>query len=42
MKLGLLLFAISSLPAQDFDLLIRHGRLVDGTGNPAFSADLGL
>ena len=31
------------LPAADaFDVLIRHGRVADGTGNPAFFADLGL
>jgi N-acyl-D-amino-acid deacylase len=31
-----------SARAQDFDLLIRHGRICDGTGNPAFFADLGI
>src|SRR6185503_3731755 len=25
---------------QDYDLVIRHGRIVDGTGNPAYFADL--
>lgn len=28
--------------AQDFDILIRNGRIVDGTGNPSYTADLGI
>lgn len=28
--------------AQDFDILIRNGRLVDGTGNPAYTGDVGI
>jgi N-acyl-D-amino-acid deacylase len=29
-------------PAADFDTIIRHGRVIDGTGNPAFFADLAI
>ena len=28
--------------AADVDIIIRHGRIVDGTGNPAFFADVGI
>lgn len=28
--------------AQSFDVLIRHGQIVDGSGNPAYRADLGI
>jgi len=28
--------------AETFDTVIRHGRIVDGTGNPAFYADVGI
>jgi N-acyl-D-amino-acid deacylase len=41
----LALFAISLLPslhAQTCDVIIRHGRVVDGSGNPAFFADMGV
>ena len=39
------LFAIlAALPllAQDYDVLIRNGRIADGTGNPSYIADLAL
>src|SRR6202012_5546227 len=27
---------------QNYDVLIRHGRIVDGTGNPWFYGDIGI
>jgi N-acyl-D-amino-acid deacylase len=32
----------SAQQAQRFDLLIRNGRVMDGTGNPWFPADIGI
>jgi N-acyl-D-amino-acid deacylase len=31
-----------SLHAQTYDVVIRHGRVVDGSGNPAFFADVAV
>jgi N-acyl-D-amino-acid deacylase len=42
----LFLFSIASasdcLHAETYDLIIRHGRVIDGTGNPAFFADVAV
>src|SRR5689334_19377873 len=43
MKLGLLLLQLGVLAsAQDIDLVIRGGRIVDGTGNPAYVGDVAI
>jgi len=38
----LLAALLSTAPAAPYDLAIRHGRIVDGTGNPAYFADLAI
>jgi dihydroorotase/N-acyl-D-amino-acid deacylase len=40
----LLMALVVALPlvAQDYDVLIKNGRIVDGSGNPWFYADLGM
>lgn len=40
--LSLLLFIATSSLAQPYDLVIRNGRLVDGTGNPWYYADVAV
>jgi N-acyl-D-amino-acid deacylase len=42
--LGAFLAALLPSPAlaQDFDIVIRGGRILDGSGNPAFNADVGI
>jgi N-acyl-D-amino-acid deacylase len=43
MRFALLLLGFARLVgAQDFDLLIRGGRVADGTGNPFYLADIGI
>jgi N-acyl-D-amino-acid deacylase len=43
MKLLLLLAGLAPMAlAQDFDILITHGRIVDGTGNPSYIGDVGI
>jgi len=39
---GLLLLAPLLLDAADYDLVIRNARIVDGTGKPAFIADVAI
>jgi N-acyl-D-amino-acid deacylase len=41
-RLAFLLLACGLLTAQDFDLILQGGRIVDGMGNPWYRADLGI
>ena len=34
--------ALSGTPPSSFDLVIAHGRVIDGTGSPAYAADIGI
>src|SRR5262245_32888493 len=38
----MLLLLATLLASQQFDVVLRNGRIVDGTGSPAFHADLGV
>src|SRR4051812_48683414 len=43
MKLVLLAALLTEFAgAQTFDILIRNGRIADGTGNPAFTGDVAI
>lgn len=41
-RLALLLGLALPLRAETYDVLLRHGRVVDGSGNPAYFADVGI
>jgi N-acyl-D-amino-acid deacylase len=40
--LGLAILSCGPLLAQDYDLIIRHGRVLDGSGQPAIAADVAI
>src|SRR3954454_23412842 len=43
MRRVLLFFCLAwTLAAQPFDLLIRNGHIIDGTGSPWYSGDIGI
>lgn len=44
MKNGILLFALftGALAAADYDVIIRNGRVLDGSGSPWIAADIGI
>ena len=45
LRIGLslvLLAGVSAQTPQQFDILIRNGRILDGTGNPWYRADIGI
>ncbi|MEO7133615.1 MAG: amidohydrolase family protein [Vicinamibacterales bacterium] len=45
LRVAIVLFAIASVSAQtpqQFDILISNGRVLDGTGNPWYRADIGI
>ena len=39
---GVISIPLSSQPAPGYDLLIRNGRVLDGTGNPWQAADIAV
>ena len=41
-SLALALLCHPASAASSYDCVIRHGRIVDGTGNPAYFADVGI
>jgi N-acyl-D-aspartate/D-glutamate deacylase len=42
LAIGLFAGSNTSAIAADFDIVIRHGRIVDGTGNPWFRGDIAI
>lgn len=40
--ISLLFILLLAAPQERFDLLIRNARVIDGTGNPWFAADVGI
>jgi dihydroorotase/N-acyl-D-amino-acid deacylase len=38
----MMLFALFLLAASPYDVVIQHGRIVDGTGSPWYSGDIGI
>jgi N-acyl-D-aspartate/D-glutamate deacylase len=45
LRISLLAIAVAGVSAQTtppFDILIRNGRVLDGTGNPWYRADIGI
>jgi N-acyl-D-amino-acid deacylase len=41
-RIAILSLIASCVGAQDFDILIRTGKIVDGAGSPSFHGDLGI
>ncbi|MEW5918629.1 MAG: hypothetical protein AB1762_19665, partial [Gemmatimonadota bacterium] len=42
LALGLSLASAAPVAAQGYDVIIRNGRVLDGTGNPFVYADIGI
>jgi N-acyl-D-amino-acid deacylase len=45
LRVAVVVFAVAAVSAQtpqQFDILVRNGRVVDGTGNPWYRADIGI
>jgi N-acyl-D-amino-acid deacylase len=41
-RLACLLFVFTIARGETYDVILRHGRVVDGTGNPAYFADVAV
>src|SRR5512144_2349920 len=42
LPIGLALASCSTVPAADFDLVIRHGTIVDGSGSKPYIGDVAV